>query len=109
MGDITTNQNYFKDGLIGKYLLQYYFICNIFLIYAGVGCGNVRGQPYDCTDIDIGGVICQDQCPNGQDIPGITPLYQTCSMYGMWDEAVKYSYNINPDCSGEILFLLSHL
>lgn len=71
-----------------------------------VGCGNVDGGTKTCVSVVDDGIRCSDTCPDGQALSGDVPLYQTCSMYGMWDESVKYTVYVYPQCSGSYIHLI---
>lgn len=62
-----------------------------------------------CAVDNSSAVRCVDMCSANQNLAGDYPEYQSCSMYGMWDEAVKPTEYIYPTCSGRVIeFLCSN-
>lgn len=70
------------------------------MCFSDVGCGDDDWDNAACDDISQGGRRCQGDCSANQLLTGSLPRYQTCSMYRMWDEAVKYASYVFPECSG---------
>ncbi|XP_053372552.1 uncharacterized protein LOC123561174 isoform X2 [Mercenaria mercenaria] len=74
-------------------------ICTFRLFYRDVECGSVDGSDASCLDAGQGITRCTEDCSGSQLLSGNQPIYLSCSMYGMWDEAVKYTDYIYPECS----------
>lgn len=74
-------------------------LCIFRLYNYEVGCSSISGSATCVPSDQFNGTRCLDQCSNNQALPVDVPAYQTCSMYGMWDEAVKMYQYIYPICS----------
>ena len=55
----------------------------------------------ECSSIEGEGSICRLDCVSDSYSPSVpTPVYQSCSKYGMWDQSERMTDYIYPTCAG---------
>ena len=61
----------------------------------------------DCSSIEGGeGSVCRLDCVSDNYSPSVPlPVYQSCSIYGMWDQSERMTDYIYPTCAGKIILL----
>ncbi|XP_052805279.1 uncharacterized protein LOC128234798 isoform X2 [Mya arenaria] len=76
-------------------------VCSFRLYNRGSNCAATTTHSVaSCVEDTPNITRCSSPCSTGtQMLAGPNPLFISCSMYGMWDEAFKYSQYIFPECA----------